>query len=100
MQLLKSQHRFGVAPEGSVSGKKPDREFTAEYFEVCSGGVVKLEMPGRELIAKLVKPTQQTEELQHCGSRVLMDRDNFSVKEILGFVLKGEPHCYYFPKIS
>ena len=91
-----------MAPESSVSGKQPNREFTAEYFEVCSGGVVKLEKPGRELIARLVKPTQQTEELQHCGSRVLRDRDNFTVKDILGFVLKGEPqyYLYYFPKIS
>jgi len=86
---MKSKHRFAVAPKGSVSGTQTNREFSAEYFEVCSGGVVKLEMPGRELVARLVKPTQQTEELEHCGSKVLRDRDNFTVKDTLGFVLKG-----------
>ena len=102
IKLVRSQHRFAVATQGNVSGTHPNREFSAEYFEVSSGGVVKLEMSAGKFIAKLVKPNQQTEELGPCGSRVFKDKENFTLKETLGFVLKGEPQyfLYYFPKIS
>ena len=70
-----------------------NREFSAEYFEAskCSVGDVKIEKTDRELTATLVKGGNQSEEeLRKLGAKVFKDKENFTTKDIIGFVLKGE----------
>ena len=75
-----------------------NKEFSAEYFEAskCGLGEVKIQNKGGDLTATLFKSEDESgEELSKLGSKVFKDKENFSVKEILGFVLKGEPYHYH-----
>ena len=96
----KSKHRFAVAPDSSVRGVGgANREFSAEYFEAskCGVGDVKIEKTNRELTATLVKGgNQPEEELRKLGAKVFKDKENFTTKDILGFVLKGESKLFVF----
>ena len=95
----KTKHRFAVAPNSSVRHVDGgNKEFSAEYFEAsnCGLGDVRIEIKGGELTATLFKNEDQPgEQLRKLGAKVFKDKENFTAKEILGFVLKGEPYNYY-----
>ena len=84
-----------MAPSSSVRQVDAgNKEFSAEYFEAskCGMGDVKIENKGGELTATLIKAEDQPGvELTKLGAKVFKDKENFTAKEILGFVLKGEP---------
>ena len=79
--------------------ERENKEFSAEYFEAskCGVGDVKIEKTNRELTATLVKGgNQPEEELRKLGAKVFKDKENFTTKDILGFVLKGESKLFVF----
>merc|ERR1712183_732653 len=79
--------RFSVAPKSGVKVVNGDnREFSAEYFEVSSGGGgdVKIEKKDGKLIA-----TRSGEQLRKLDSKVFKEEENFTTKEIISFVTKG-----------
>ena len=81
----RTKHRFAVAPISGVKVVNGDnREFSAEYFEVSSGGDVNIEKTDGKLIASLAG-----EPLTAMNSKVFKDKENFTTKEILSYVTKG-----------
>ena len=73
-----------------------NREFPAECFEAskCELGEVKIQNKSGDLTATFFKADESGpgEQLDKLDSKVFKDKENFTVKEILGFVLKGEPY--------
>ena len=75
-----------MAPNSGVKVVNGDnREFSAEYFELSSGGDVKIEKRDGQLMTTLAG-----EHLTKLDSKVFKDKENFMTKEIISFVIRRQ----------
>ena len=96
-QLIKISNKFGVAQKAA---KTPvgNREMTATMFEVLSMGEIQISKTKAKFIAHLVQPGKSGDELRNIGTKLFKDKENWTKKDVLSFVMRGEGNILELPQ--